>query len=72
MNESSPLCEQIRNTFNDDGQRVQFARPELPAPHYICMCRLLPTTRHHRPGIITPDLLPVPIYRLERMDSLVS
>ena len=30
--------------FNDDGQRVQQARPELPAPHYICMYRLLPTT----------------------------
>ena len=29
--------------FNDDGQRVQLARPELPAPHYICMYRLLPT-----------------------------
>ena len=27
---------------------------------------------YHRLGIITPDLLPVPIYRPERMDSLVS
>ena len=44
MNESSPPCEQRRITFNDDGQRVQLARPELPAPHYICMYRLLPTT----------------------------
>ena len=61
-NESSPPCEQRCITFND-GQRVQLARPELPAPHYICTYRLLPTTPHHRPGIITPDLLPVPIYR---------
>ena len=44
MNESSPLHEQRRITFNDDGQRVQLARPELPAPHYICIYRLLPTT----------------------------
>ena len=29
MNESSPSCEQRRITFNDDVQRVQFARPEL-------------------------------------------
>ena len=64
MNELSPPCEQRRLTFNDDGQRVQLARPELPAPHYICMYRLLSTTTpHHRLGIITPDLLPVPIYR---------
>ena len=63
INESSPLCKQRRNTFNDDGQRVQLARPELPAPYYICMYRLLPTTPHHRPGIITLDLLPVSIYR---------
>ena len=64
MNESSPPCEQRRITFNDDEQRVQSARPELPAPHYICMYRLLPTTPpHHRLGIITPDLLLVPIYR---------
>ena len=27
---------------------------------------------HHRLGIITPNLLPVPIYRPERMDCLVS
>ena len=33
MNESSLPCEQRRITFNDDGQRVQLARPELPAPH---------------------------------------
>ena len=32
MNESSLPCEQRRITFNDDGQRVQLARPELPAP----------------------------------------
>ena len=31
MNESPPSCEQRRITFNDDGQRVQWARPELPA-----------------------------------------
>ena len=63
MNESSPPCEQGRITFNDDGQRVQFARPVLPAPHYICMYRLLPTKPHHRLGIINSDLLTVPIYR---------
>ena len=66
MYESSPSCEQrYIFTFNDDGQRVQLARLELPAPHYICMYRLLPTTPlpHHRLGIITADLLPVPIYR---------
>ena len=61
MNESSPPCEQRRITFKDDGQRVQLARPELPAPHYICMYRLLPA--HNRLGIINPHLLPVPIYR---------
>ena len=64
MNESSPPCEQRHITFNDDGQRVQLARPELPAPHYIRMYRLLPTTPpHHHLGIITPDLLPVPTDR---------
>ena len=63
MNESSPPCEQRRITFNDEEQRVQLARPELPAPHYIRMYRLLPTTPHRCLGIITPDLLPVPIYR---------
>ena len=64
MNESSPPCEQKRITFHDDGQRVQLARFELSAPHYICMYRVLPTTPpHHRLGIVTPDLLPAPIYR---------
>ena len=33
MNESLLPCEQRRITLNGDGQRVQFARPELPAPH---------------------------------------
>ena len=61
--ESSPPCVQRCITFNDDEQRVQLARPELPAPHYIWMHRRLPTTPHHRLGIITPDLLPIPIYR---------
>ena len=65
MNESSPPCEQRRVTFNDDGQRVQLARPELPAPHYICMCRLLPTTppspyRHYYPRLIAGTNLPTP------------
>ena len=74
MNESSPLCEQRRITFNDDGQRVQLARPELPAPHYICMYRLLPTTP---PPITVYALLPQTYCRYqftdsERMDSLVS
>ena len=29
-------------TFDDDGQRVQWARTELPAPHCNCTNRLLP------------------------------
>ena len=50
-------------TFNDDGQIVQNARPELPAPHYICMYRLLPTTslspsRHFYPPLIAGTNLP--------------
>ena len=60
MNESSPPCDQRRITFNDDGHRVQLARPELPAPHYIGMYRLLPTTPHHRLGIITPTNFSTP------------
>ena len=62
---SSPSCEQRHITFND-GQRVQLARPELPAPHYICMYRLLPTTppspsRHYYPRLIAGTNLPIPI-----------
>ena len=72
MYESSPPCEQRRITFNDDGQRVQLARPSYQR-HIIFACtgcyQLHP---HHRLGIIIPDVLPVPIYRPERMDSLVS
>ena len=65
MNESSPPCEQRRITFDDDGQRVQLASPELPAPHYICMYRLLSTThpspsRHYYPGLIAGINLPTP------------
>ena len=65
INESSPSCEQRRITFNDDGQRVQLARLELPAPHYICMYRLLPTTpispsRHHYPQLIAGTNLLIP------------
>ena len=65
MNESSPLCEQRRITFNEDGQRVQLARPELPAPHYICMYRLLPITppspsRHYYLRLIGGTNLPTP------------
>ena len=60
---SSPPCEQRRITFNDDGQRVQLARPELPAKHYICMYRLLPTTplspsRRYYPRLIAGTNLP--------------
>ena len=64
MNESSPPCEQRRITFNDDEQRVQLARPELPAsPHYICMYWLLLTTPpspswHYYPRLITGTNLP--------------
>ena len=65
MYESSPPCEQRCITFNDDGQRVQLARPELPAPHYICMYRLLPTTspspsRHYYHRLIASTNLPTP------------
>ena len=56
MYESSPPCEQRRITFNDDGQSMELARPELPALHYICMYRLLPTTppspSRHYPRLI--------------------
>ena len=66
MHESSSPCEQRRITFNDDGQRVQLARPELPASHYICMYRLLPTTppsssRHYYPRLIAGTNLPTSI-----------
>ena len=49
----------------DDGQIVQLARPELPAPHYICMYRLLPTTppspsRHYYPQFIAGTDLSTP------------
>ena len=72
VNESSPPCEQRRITFNDDGQRVQLARPELPAPHYICMHRMLPTTlpspsRHYSPLTYCRYQFTDP----ERMGSLV-
>ena len=76
MNESSPPSEHRRITFNDDGQRVQFARPELPAPHYIYMYRLLPTTPpplpHHLSGIITPTYFRYQFTDPERMDSMFS
>ena len=49
--------------FNNDGQRVQSARPELPALRYIFMCRLLPTTSQSPSRRYYPDLSPVPIYR---------
>ena len=60
MNESSPPFEQRRIIFNDDGQRVQLVRPELPAPHYICMLHVQAATNytpHHRLGIITSRLI---------------
>ena len=65
MNESSPSSEQRRITFNNDEQRVQLARPDLPALHYICMYRLLPTTppspsRHYYPRLIACTNLPIP------------
>ena len=53
-------------TFNDDEQRVQLARPELPAPHYIACTGCYQLDPHHRLGIITPDLLPVSIYRPQK------
>ena len=65
MNESSLPCGQRRITFNDGEQRLQLARPELPTPHYICMCRLLPTTppspsMHYYPRLIAGANLPTP------------
>ena len=65
MNELSPPCEQRRITFNDDGWRVLLARPELTAPHYICMYRRLPTTppspaRHYYSRLIAGTNLPTP------------
>ena len=65
MNESSLPSEQRRITFNDDGQRVQLARPELPAPHYTCMYRLLSTTSpspswHYYLRLIAGTNLPTP------------
>ena len=49
--------------FNDDEQRVQLARSELPVPHYIFKYRLLPTTppspsRHYYPRLIAGTNLP--------------
>ena len=63
MNESSPPCEQRRITFDDDGQRVQLARPELPAPHYICHVHAATnytpiTSRHYYPLFIAGTNLP--------------
>ena len=65
MNESLASCEQRRITFNDDRQRVLLARPELSAPHYICMYMLLPTTppspsRHYYSRLIAGTNLPTP------------
>ena len=69
MYESSLPCEQRRIAFNDDGQRVQLVRPEIPAPHCICMYRLLPTTppphppspsRHYYPRLIAGTNLSTP------------
>ena len=62
MNESSSPCEQRRIIFNDDGQRVQLARPESPAPHYNCMYRLLPSSScgHYYPRLIAGTNLPTP------------
>ena len=62
MYESSAPYEQKHITFNDDG-RVQLARPELPATHYICMHRLLPSTpsspsRHYYSRLIAGTNLP--------------
>ena len=65
MNESSQPCEQRRITFNDNGQRVQLARPELPTQLYICMYRLLPITpsspfSHYYHPLIAGTNLPTP------------
>ena len=62
MYESSSPCEQRRITFNDDGQRVQLARPKL---HYTRMYRLLSTTppspsRHYYPRLIAGTNLQTP------------
>ena len=73
MNESSPPCEQRRIIFSEGGQRVQLARPELPAPHYICMYRLLPTTPpHHVYALLPTTYCRYQFLDPKRMDSFVS
>ena len=65
MNESSPPCEERRITFNDDGQRVQLARPELPRHitlAYTGCYQLHPhsPSRHYYPRPIAGTNLPIP------------
>ena len=62
-----------RGALHLDGQRVQLARPELPAPHYICMYRLIPTTpsspcRHYYSRLIAGTNLPTPKAGLAKAD----
>ena len=66
MNESSPPCEQRRITFYVDGQKVQSAVSSTrvtSATLHLHVQAATNYTPHHRLGIITPDLLLVPIYR---------
>ena len=71
MNESSPLCEKMRIIFNDDAQKVQFARPELAAPHLHvqAVTNYTPITVH---ALLLPTHCRYQFTDSERMNSLVS
>ena len=63
INESSPPCKQRCITFNDDGQRDVGSTRVTRATLHLHVQAATKYTPHHRLGIITPDLLSVPIYR---------
>ena len=67
MSESSPLCEQRRITFNDDGQRVPLARPVLQRHITFACAGCYQLHAHHRPGIITPTCCRYQFTSPERM-----
>ena len=70
MNESSPPCEQRRITFNDDGQRVQLARPKLPAHlHVQAATNYTPITVQ---ALLPPTYCRYQFTDPDRMDSLIS
>ena len=66
MNESSPPCVQRQITFNDDraDSAVGSTRLTSATLHlHVQAATNYTLPLHHRLGIITPDLLPVQIYR---------